>query len=130
MDTAFNQSDFLSKLRNRKFDLGMNFETLSTRSGVSVSTLKRMLGRAPVDASISDTMAVAEALGVTLSLRMSSVDQFRERQANLKARKLVQMVQGTSALESQAVDQEHIKRMIERSVRDLLSGPSRKLWAS
>jgi len=130
MPTTTTQPELLATLRNRKRELGMTFDTLSARSGVPVSTLKRMLGRAPTDASISDTIAVAEALGVTLSMHMPSVDQFREDQAHAKAHKLVKMVQGTSALESQAVDQDHIRRMIERTVRDLLNGPSRKLWAS
>lgn len=130
MGTAFNHPDILATLRNRKRELRMTFDTLADRSGVSVSTLKRMLARAPIDASISDTVAVAQALGITLSMRMTSADAFREQQASIKAQKIVRMVQGTSALENQAVDQEHIQRMIQRTVRDLLSGPSRKLWAS
>jgi len=42
----------------------------------------------------------------------------------------VKMVQGTSALESQGVDEQHLQRMIQRTVRDLLNGPRRKLWAT
>lgn len=130
MPTTTNQPELLSTLRTRKRELGMTFETLSARSGVSVSTLKRMLAPTAADASMSDTLAVAQALGVTLSPRMPSAQAFREAQAHAKARKLVRMVQGTSALENQGVDQQHIQRMVERTVRDLLNGPSRTLWAS
>lgn len=130
MVTTTSQSDLLATLRSRKQELGMTFETLADRSGVSVSTLKRMLAPAAADASMGDTLAVAQALGVTLSARMPSAEEFREEQAHAKARKLVRMVQGTSALESQAVGDDHIRRMIERTVRDLLNGPRRKLWAS
>lgn len=130
MPTTTNQPELLSTLRTRKHELGMTFETLANRSGVSVSTLKRMLAPAAADASMADTLAVAQALGVTLSARMPSAEEFREEQAHAKARKLVRMVQGTSALENQGVDQQHIQRMIQRTVRDLLNGPSRTLWAS
>jgi len=130
MPTNTTQPDFLATLRDRKRDLGMTFEALADRSGVSVSTLKRMLAPTAADASMGDTLAVAQTLGVTLSARMPSAEEFREEQALAKARKLVRMVQGTSALEGQGVDQQHIQRMIERTVRDLLNGPRRKLWAS
>ena len=130
MPITSNQPELLTTLRTRKRELGMTFETLANRSGVSVSTLKRMLAPAAADASMADTLAVAQALGVTLSARMPSAQAFREEQAHAKARKLVQMVQGTSALENQGVDQQHIQRMIQRTVRDLLNGPSRTLWAS
>ena len=130
MPTTTNQPELLTTLRTRKRELGMTFETLSARSGVSVSTLKRMLAPAAADASMADTLAVAQALGVTLSTRMPSAEEFREEQAHAKARKLVRMVQGTSALENQGVDEQHIQRMIQRTVRDLLNGPSRTLWAS
>lgn len=130
MPITSNQPELLSTLRTRKRELGMTFETLANRSGVSVSTLKRMLAPAAADASMADTIAVAQALGVTLSARMPSAEEFREEQAHAKARKLVRMVQGTSALENQGVDEQHIQRMIQRTVRDLLNGPSRTLWAS
>ncbi|MHA7811871.1 MAG: helix-turn-helix domain-containing protein [Phycisphaerales bacterium] len=130
MVTTTSQPNLLATLRTRKQELGMTFETLADRSGVSVSTLKRMLAPAAEDASMSDTLAVAQALGVTLSTRMPSAEEFREEQAHAKARKLVMMVQGTSALESQGVDEQHIQRMIQRTVRDLLNGPRCKLWAS
>ncbi|MCA9274968.1 MAG: helix-turn-helix domain-containing protein [Phycisphaerales bacterium] len=130
MPVTTNQPEILTTLRARRRELGMTFEILADRSGVSVSTLKRMLASTASDASMSDTLAVAQALGVTLSARMPSAEEFREEQAHAKARKLVRMVQGTSALESQGVDDDHIRRMIERTVRDLLNGPRRKLWAS
>ncbi|MAO24137.1 MAG: hypothetical protein CMJ35_11600 [Phycisphaerae bacterium] len=130
MPTDTTQPELLATLRTRKRELGMTFETLSDRSGVSVSTLKRMLSPTATDASMSDTLAVAQSLGVTLSPRMTSTEEFREEQAYAKARKLVRMVQGTSALEGQGVDEQHLKRMIERTVRDLLNGPNRTLWAT
>ena len=46
-----------------------------------------------------------------------------------KARELVGMVQGTSGLESQAVGQNQIEKMISQLVHQLMAGSRRKLWA-
>ena len=40
------------------------------------------------------------------------------------------MVQGTSALENQAVDAVQYKRLVERTRRYLLAGSRRKLWSA
>ncbi len=40
------------------------------------------------------------------------------------------MVQGTSALESQAVDAATYQRLIEKSVHELLAGSPRRLWSN
>jgi hypothetical protein len=42
---------------------------------------------------------------------------------------VARLVQGTSALESQAVGKDTYKRMVEKSFREILAGPKRKLWA-
>ena len=52
----------------------------------------------------------------------------RERQARAKARMLVAIVQGTSALEGQAVDPQEVELMEQRTAAELLSGPARRLW--
>jgi len=41
----------------------------------------------------------------------------------------VAMVQGTSALESQAVSPETMRDLRERTINELLAGSNRKLWA-
>ena len=51
------------------------------------------------------------------------------QQAVKKARELVGMVQGTSGLESQAIGQDQIEKMILQLVHQLMAGSRRKLWA-
>ena len=61
----------------------------------------------------------------------NEVDSYEllHQQAVKKARELVGMVQGTSGLESQAVGQNQIEKMISQLVHQLMAGSRRKLWA-
>ena len=62
-------------------------------------------------------------------LRSTSDEQaFAERQAETKAEVIVRMVQGTSALESQAVDSDTCRQMVSQTVHELMAGPRRRLW--
>jgi len=54
--------------------------------------------------------------------------ELRRDQADRKARRLVQLVQGTSALEGQAVDDDSLDAMIGRTSDELLSS-NRRLWS-
>ena len=54
----------------------------------------------------------------------------RLRQARRKADALVGLVQGTSALEAQAVGAASLRRMRKRVMRELLEGPPGRLWAA
>jgi len=106
---------------------GMSYSVLATRSGVPIATLKRIFADNSAKASLSNVLAIAEALGMSMSL--SQTVDIRMTQARKKARRVVGMVQGTSALESQGLNEEQIKKMIERTVHELLAGSNRKLWA-
>jgi len=121
-------TNILKDLGLRRRLLGMPYRELGRRSHVPVSTLKRIMG-GEATASFATVSAVADALGVNFSGAPSEdVPSMRERQARAKARTLVGLVQGTSALEGQAVDRTALELMEQRTVAELLSGPSRKLW--
>lgn len=121
-------SAILTDMKRRWRDLKMPYRELSARCGVSVSTLKRILG-GNAEASFSTVTAVAEALGVQLGVTdTESVASMRQHQARTKAKKLVAMVQGTSALEGQAVDQSDMELMEQRTTAELLAGPAHRLW--
>ena len=121
--------NILSVLGRRRRDLGMPYGELGRRCGVSISTLKRVLG-GKATASFSTVSAIADALGMGLEpTQIEGIASMRERQAHDKARALVALVQGTSALEGQAVDATDIELMEQRTAAELLSGSSRRLWA-
>ena len=99
------------------------------RSGVSIPTVKRIFGGQIAAASFGNIAAIAEALGLSFELGESSVDVLCRQQARKKAMQVARLVQGTSALESQTVGKDTYKRIVEKSFREILAGPKRKLWA-
>jgi len=107
----------------------MTYSSLAERSGVSEPTVKRILAGRLAEASFENVAAIAEALGMPLLADPVDIDAFCERAAQEKAQRAARLVQGTSALEAQAVDQEQYRRLVERSVQELLTGPRRQLWA-
>ncbi len=117
------------RLQNRRKMLGIGFQSLASRSGVSIPTVKRIFGGQIAAASFGNIAAIAEALGLSFELGESSVDALCRQQARKKAMQVARLVQGTSALESQAVEKDTYKRMVEKSFREILAGPKRKLWA-
>jgi transcriptional regulator with XRE-family HTH domain len=108
----------------------MSYELLSKRSGVSRPTVQRILSGRHNAASFANIVAIADSLG--LGLRCDTkVDarKLKREQAERKARKLVALVQGTSGLEGQAVDEKVAESMIEQTTHELLAGSNRKLWS-
>lgn len=118
------------RLDTRRQELGMTFEALSKRSGVPVSTLKAIFKKGVEHATFANVAAIADALGVDIEFA-DEVDSYEllHQQAVKKARELVGMVQATSGLESQAVAQSQIEKMIQQLVHKLMAGSRRKLWA-
>ena len=120
----------LKSLDERRRELGLSFELLSKRCGVSRPTVQRILSGHHAAASFANILAIAESLG--LGLRFDSKIDTRDlkrEQAERKAKKLVALVQGTSGLEGQAVDEESVESMVEQTTHELLAGSKRKLWS-
>ena len=120
----------LKDLDRRRRDLGLSYELLSKRSGVSRPTVQRILSGRHAAASFSNILAIAESLGLTLRFDSKIAPQeLRREQARRKAKMLVALVQGTSGLEGQAVDRDAVESMVEQTTHELLAGSKRKLWS-
>jgi hypothetical protein len=137
MDTA--RQTYL-ELDSRRRELGIPFSALSELSGVSQPVVQRLLGGKLQSPRFQSVIAVAQALGlqgleileggsIKFDARVSA-QLLREQQAWKKARRLVGMVQGTSALEGQAVDAAAYRAMLERAYHELLAGSNHRLWSS
>lgn len=120
---------FTQRLQGRRKTLGMTYVTLAKRSGVSVATVERALSSRPYKVGLEDALAIASALGMNMELQEDAdpVDMVR-RQAEIKAHKLVDMVQGTSLLEAQGIEDEQRQLMIQETTLQLLNSPRRRLW--
>lgn len=123
-------SNLAERLADRRERLGMTYPSLAERSGVSEPTVKRVLAGRIAEASFENVAAIADALGMPLMADPIDVEDFREQVARQKAERVARLVQGTSALEAQAVDADQYRKLVERSMRELLTGSRRLLWAS
>ena len=125
-----NRSSNIKGLNARRKRLGMTYQVLAARSGVSIATVQRILSCENDQANFSNVVAVANALGmITNFIESVSDNDFREQQAQKKSKGLISLLQGSSGLEGQAVDDQTLADMVQQTVHELLAGPKRKLWA-
>jgi transcriptional regulator with XRE-family HTH domain len=123
-------STLQEKLRQRRRHLGMTYDQLAARSGISSATAKRIITGEIAAASLGHVVALASAMGLSLVPKdEASAEAMKERAARDQAIRLVKMVQGTSALESQAVSDEEADRLARQSFHRLMAGPPRRIWA-
>jgi len=109
----------------------MTHAVVAQRSGVSRSTVERVLSGHYGSASFDTVQAIAEAVGATVSIEDAvNTDDMLESQAKLKAEAILNLVQGTSALEGQGLTQAAAQSMIRQAVHRLLAGSKRTLWTS
>ncbi len=121
--------ELFHELETRRRELGMSLAMLARRSRVSLPTVNRIMSGRHPRPTFAHVAAIAEALGVELTgVPKEPSEERRKKQARAKAKLLVGLVQGTSALEGQAVDRRHVELMIEQTTAKLLRS-KRKLWA-
>jgi len=118
-------------LDQRRRELGMTVPALAARSGVSESTLKRLLNGGINNVAFGRAVAVAQALGLEIQFEATAdVVSFQEQEATLKAERILRMVQGSSGLEAQGVSPGIRKQMFRRTVHELMAGSKRRLWGT
>jgi len=119
-----------ARLEARRRDIGMSNEILSRISGVSTASVVRILSGKQANASFAHVQAIADALEVDLVDRERICTyEIRKRQAMARAQQVMALLQGTSGLEGQAVDEVAFKCMYEQTVAELMAGSKRKLWS-
>jgi transcriptional regulator with XRE-family HTH domain len=107
----------------------MSYAVLARRSGVSMPTVVRILNATTANPGLGYVKAIAAALGMGVSLEPKiTARELLARQARQRARQLVGIVQATSGLEAQAVDDEAVREMTHQTVHELLAGSPRRLW--
>jgi transcriptional regulator with XRE-family HTH domain len=117
----------LRRLNHRRKQLGMSFAALAQRSGVALPTVQKILYGKEKRPDFHKVLAIAAALGITLSVTTTPAQEFRRLQAERKAQLLVSMTQATSALEAQAVP-EMVADLTAQTASELLAGSRFELW--
>lgn len=119
----------LTRLAQRRHELGMSMSALAKRSGVSLPTVQRILSASHATASFESVIAIAHALGLDIDVKEpKNAHEFIREGAMEKARQLVNTVQGTLGLEGQAVSTDKIDELTDTALHALISGSRRKLW--
>ena len=116
------------QLRTRVLELDISERQLAEKAGISRTAVRQVL-RDPSRSSVASLWAVAKQLGLELAIpEVMSSYEVKRRAALDKARRMVAMVQGSSALEMQAVEQKRKEDMVQQTADELMGGPARFLW--
>ena len=119
-----------TRLNARREALGLSCAALASRTGLSLRTVQRVMSGEEQDPGFGTVTKLADALGVSLRIdEGDDVEAFRRKQAERKAERMLTLVQGTSALEAQALDKKTLRQLKQRTVHELLAGSPRRLWA-
>lgn len=134
--TAPTLSVFLSELAERREQLGMPPEVLAKKANIPLLRVQQILQGHTESTDATEIARIAHILGVTVVGSFGPTVHYdredlalmRQRQAEHQARRAVGLVQGTMALESQAVGQSHLTAMMLRTRDRLLAGPAGHIW--
>jgi hypothetical protein len=113
----------------RREQLGMSCAVIAARSSLSLRTVQRVLSGEETDPGFLTVTSMASALGLSMRFEGEDVDTMQKRRAEEKANQIVGMLQGSFALEAQALPEDVLKSMKDKTMRELLAGSRRRLWA-
>jgi hypothetical protein len=123
-------ASLLGSLSGRRKALRMSLRVVAQRSGLGLRTVQRVLSLREPKAKLSTVLQIADALNIELRPReIGTANLVRKQAAAKKAVRLASMVQGTSALESQAIPRSDLRNLKNDIADRLLTGSPRQLWA-
>jgi len=124
------RAELVEKIIYRKVQLGITIENLAKLSGVGIRTMNRLLKNE--DVKLSTVEQVTHFLGLDFAgNEQIPLHTLKQKRAHEKALLLASVVQGTSALEMQGLDQEHIEQIIASYEEAFLSGSYQdRLWVA
>jgi len=124
------RADLLTKVKIRKRQMGMTLDNISTLSKVGSRTVIRFFGGE--DVKLSTLEKITNVLGLDFAgNELIEIDTLRRNRARERAIYIVSLVQDTSALEMQGLENHDIEILITDTQELFLTGEYQKsLWAS
>ncbi len=124
------RSQLVQKIKKRKEQIGITIENLSTLSNVGVRTLNRFF--AGDDVKLSTVEKITNVLGLDFAgNEIVDTKTLKQKRAKEKALYIISLVQDTSSLEKQGLEQEVLDTFIKEAKKEFLEGGYQKnLWAS
>jgi transcriptional regulator with XRE-family HTH domain len=126
---ATDVQEWCKALNKQRRALKMTLRSLAERAKVSRATVCRVLKGETAACSFQSVLAIAHALGANFQLTMKDPEELVEQQVQKRAKKIVEMVQGTMALESQGItDPNYLSNLVEIAAREIRAKPRKQLW--
>jgi len=124
------REELVHKVALRRKQLAITLENLATLSNLGYRTIARFF--ANEDITLSSVEKITNTLGLDFAgNEVIDAQTLKEQRAEVKALYIVSLVQDTSSLEKQGLDEEQIKKLLQETKAEFLTGQYQKqLWSS
>jgi len=122
--------ELIEKIIARKTELNITVENLAKLSGVGIRTINRLLKNE--DVKLSTIESVTNLLGLDFAgNEVLPLEELKKQRAREKALFLASIVQATSALEMQGLEEDSLKNIITNYEEAFLEGEYKNtLWVA
>ncbi len=122
--------DLINKIQQRKNELHITIENLAKISNIGIRTLNRFF--AGDDVKLSTIEKITNLLGLDFAgNEIVPLDKLKEQRAKEKALFMASLVQSTSALEKQGLEQNSLDKIIYKFEQEFLTGQYKnRLWVA
>jgi len=124
-----NRKDLIYKVINRKRLLNLTIEQIANLTGLGYRTVARFFSGD--DVKLSTVEKITNLLGLDFAGNETvSAKKILEKRAKQKALEIVSLVQDTSSLEEQGLDNKRLKELLEFTKNQYLTENKKFLWAN
>lgn len=122
--------ELIKKIEDRKKQININIENLAKLSGLGIRTINRFF--AGDDVKLSTIERITNLLGLDFAgNEVITLNQLQKQRAKEKAIFLASLVQSTSALEVQGLEENSLNKIISKFEKELLQGQYKnRLWVA
>ena len=122
--------ELIQKIEDRKKQINISIENLAKLSHLGVRTVNRFF--AGEDVKLSTIERITNLLGLDFAgNEVIPLNQLQKQRAKEKALFMASLVQSTSALEVQGLEEDSLKKIIDKFEKEFLEGQYKnRLWVA
>ncbi|MFW2525432.1 helix-turn-helix domain-containing protein [Aliarcobacter butzleri] len=122
--------ELIQKIENRKKQINISIENLAKLSNLGVRTVNRFF--AGDDVKLSTIEKITNLLGLDFAgNEVIPLTQLQKQRAKEKALFMASLVQNTSALEVQGLEEDSLNKIIDKFEKEFLQGQYKnRLWVA
>jgi transcriptional regulator with XRE-family HTH domain len=121
--------DLLKRVQKRKKQISLTIDNIAKLSNLGNRTVTRFL--AGEDVKISTVESITNLLGLDFAGNETlSINELKQNRAKEKALYMVSLVQDTSSLEQQGLDNEQLNLLVEQAKDSFLHQHQKILWTN